>query len=616
MSMLAFLPFITIISAVLVLIFPKNLSGVIGTLGAFGSLLVAYLCFAHVQSLGEIHWVGFEWLPIAETPIRFSLFMDGLSSVMCMLITGVGSLIHLYSVGYMSHDEGRKRYFILLNLFFFFMLTLVLGSNFPVLFIGWEGVGVCSYLLIGYWFDTESFVNAGKKAFVVNRIGDIGLLVAMFLLLQQTGTLEFSELKKLWSEGNFLSPEYAFLVAGAVFFGATGKSAQIPLFVWLPDAMAGPTPVSALIHAATMVTAGVYLLARMDFLYMVAPEMQLIILMVAVLTAFVAATTALVQNDLKKVLAYSTVSQLGFMFVACATSSYGIALFHVLTHAFFKACLFLSAGTVIHAADGEQDMRRLGGLSKYLPVTFICFIVSVMSIAGIFPFSGYFSKHAIFEALATNTNTHIVPHVEFFSIALNLTAFLTAIYMMRALCLTFLGEYKGKGYPHEGGLVMTLPVVTLALLGAIGGYLLSQKLPGYLGRSLIEDFYVSHTSLLEGVEGSSIGIVGVVLGFLFFRRGAVPETIFTKTPFTYFLKGKWFFDECYEIFIIQPLSFFSQFLSSFVDGSLISGTIKAISGSVSVSGELVKAIQSGSLRGYIFFFLSAASLMLMWFVVG
>ncbi len=419
---------------------------------------------------------AYRWALIGRSNFEIAFYFDRLSAVMALIVTGVGSVIHVYSVGYMAHDKSFGRFFAYLNLFLFFMLLLVLGRSMLVLFVGWEGVGLASYLLIGFWFDDLANARAGKKAFVINRIGDAGFLLGMFVLYQAFGTLNMDSINSAFGIGA-AKVVPASLVGILLFIGASGKSAQIPLHVWLPDAMAGPTPVSALIHAATMVTAGVYLVARMSGVYLHAPEASAVIAVVGVATAFFAATIAIVQTDIKKVLAYSTVSQLGLMFLALGVGAYGVAIFHVVTHAFFKACLFLGAGSVIHALGGEQDIRKMGGLRKRIPVTFWTFAIATAAIAGIPPLAGFFSKDEIlwFAFASTRGGSPLLWAVA------ALTALMTAFYMFRLLWLTFLGrsrmDAKVEAHVHESPLSMTGVLMLLALLSAVGGFI---ALPHFL----------------------------------------------------------------------------------------------------------------------------------------
>ena len=413
--------------------------------------------------------VAYTWARIGERSFEIAFYLDRLSAVMALIVTGVGSVIHIYSIGYMHDDKSYARFFAYLNLFLFFMLSLVLGRSLLVLFVGWEGVGLASYLLIGFWFDDPVNAAAGKKAFVTNRIGDAGFLLGMFLLYWAFGTLDMDRINAAFASGPV--PIVSASLAGILLFiGASGKSAQIPLHVWLPDAMAGPTPVSALIHAATMVTAGVYLVARMSGLYLQAPAASMVVTVIGAATAFFAATIALAQTDIKKVLAYSTVSQLGFMFVALGVGAYGVGIFHVYTHAFFKACLFLGAGSVIHALSGEQDIRKMGGLAKRIPITFVTFAIATAAIAGIPPLAGFWSKDEIlWNAFASSSGGSPVLWA-----VMAATALMTAFYMFRLLWLTFLGSSRMdpevEHHVHESPLSMTGVLMVLALLSAVGGF--------------------------------------------------------------------------------------------------------------------------------------------------
>ena len=436
------------------------------------AFVVTVKCFLDLQAGGGAPLVDivYTWAVMGGSSFEVSFYFDRLSAVMVLIVTGVGSLIHLYSIGYMKDDTSYARYFSYLNLFLFFMLLLVLGRSLLVLFVGWEGVGLASYLLIGFWFEDPDKARAGKKAFITNRIGDAGFLLGMFVLYQALGTLDMDRINAAFM-ADALPAVSASLVGILLFIGASGKSAQIPLHVWLPDAMAGPTPVSALIHAATMVTAGVYLVARMSGIYLHAPEASAVIAAIGALTAFFAATIAVVQTDIKKVLAYSTISQLGFMFVALGVGAYSVAIFHLYTHAFFKACLFLGAGSVIHALGGEQDIRKMGGLARRIPVTFATFAVATAAIAGIPPLAGFFSKDEIlwFAFASSRGGSPLL-----FAVAAT-TALLTAFYMFRLLWLTFFGRSRmtpeTEHHVHESPASMTGVLIVLAILSAIGGFL-------------------------------------------------------------------------------------------------------------------------------------------------
>jgi NADH-quinone oxidoreductase subunit L len=596
--------------------FNKNISGWIATGASAAAFGVSCKSFSALGDGKALYCKLFDWIQVANLSIAFDLRFDRLSAVMCLIVTGVGTLIHLYSVSYMHEDEGRHRFFAYLNLFMFSMLTLVLGGNLPVLFIGWEGVGLCSYLLIGFWFKNISYAAAGRKAFVVNRIGDAGVLFAMFLLFWQFGTFDFYQLRDLVTtsvlDGNFYT-----LVAFGLFLGATGKSAQIPLFVWLPDAMAGPTPVSALIHAATMVTAGVYMMARLYFIFELAPHVTAIICVIALLTAFIAATTALTQFDIKKVLAYSTVSQLGFMFLAAASGAYWVAIFHVMTHAFFKACLFLGAGSVIHGCHHEQDMRHMGGLMKLMPLTAITYLISVLAIAGIAPLSGYYSKHAILAALEHNNNYFLHPYIGWIVIVANITAFLTAFYMTRSFAMTFLGEYRGHAHPHESNWKMVLPLIILAALAVIGGIFPGHHLAEYLSAVMPVEEGHHAEGILDSIIHSWIGILGVFLGLLFYTKlSTVPQKIYAVfTPLGKLFSAKWYFDEIYGALITRPLEAAAKLLWKDVDQSLIDGAVNGTAAFVDINGEIVRTLQTGQIRHYAFYMFLSTVLVILFYMV-
>lgn len=596
----------------------KDSAGWIATAASTLSFLWVLKAFFALPASGSLQDTLFSWLNIADLHLPFTLRFDALSAVMCLVVTGVGSLIHLYSVGYMAEDESRPRFFAYLNLFMFSMLCLVLGGNLLVLFIGWEGVGLCSYLLIGFWFKNLSFAAAGRKAFVVNRIGDAGFLLGMFLLFDSLGTLDFFDLQGIIAvAGNDLPAEFYTLVAICLFVGACGKSAQIPLFVWLPDAMAGPTPVSALIHAATMVTAGVYMLARLGFFFLHAPYAMAIIFVIALLTAFVAATTALVQNDIKKVLAYSTVSQLGFMFMAAAAGAFWVAIFHVVTHAFFKACLFLGAGSVIHGCHHEQDMRHMGGLLKKMPITAITYGVSVLAISGIFFFSGYQSKHAIVSALQHWHTPFLQAHMSNLLLLVNFTAFLTAFYMTRSFAMTFLGSYRGHAHPHESPWQMTVPLIVLALLAAFGGLLLHNALPHFLSSVLGQPGAHAEESILQALAHSWIGISGVALALLLYTQfRAVPSFIFERSkPLSLLLAGKYYFDEIYAAGLVRPLQNCADWLWKFVDQGVIDGTVNGTAQLVDISGEVRQVTQTGQIRFYALMIFVGTVVMIVFYLV-
>ncbi len=548
---------------------------------------------------------AYRWALIGRSNFEIAFYFDRLSAVMTLIVTGVGSVIHIYSVGYMAHDKSFGRFFAYLNLFLFFMLLLVLGRSLLVLFVGWEGVGLASYLLIGFWFDDLANARAGKKAFITNRIGDAGFLLGMFVLYQAFGTLDMDRINAAFGIGA-AAVVPATLVGILLFIGATGKSAQIPLHVWLPDAMAGPTPVSALIHAATMVTAGVYLVARMSGVYLQAPEASMVIAVVGLGTAFFAATIAIVQTDIKKVLAYSTVSQLGLMFLALGVGAYGVAIFHVMTHAFFKACLFLGAGSVIHALGGEQDIRKMGGLARKIPVTFATFAIATAAIAGIPPLAGFFSKDEIlWYAFASSRGGSPV----LWAVAA-LTALMTAFYMFRLLWLTFFGRSRMtpevEHHVHESPLSMTGVLMLLALLSAVGGFF---ALPHFLEPQLPlpkipEDLHHFETTLL--VVSIAIALAGLA-GAAFVFGGPLSRAEGLRQRFAglhRWLSGKYFIDELYERLIGNPLVWVSdRVFLRLGDRALLDGTLNGLAAQGQRSAGLLSRVQAGSLQLYVWFVL-------------
>lgn len=556
----------------------------------------------------------YRWATIGDRTFDITFYFDRLSAIMTLIVTGVGSVIHIYSTGYMHDDKSFGRFFAYLNLFLFFMLLLVLGRSMLVLFVGWEGVGLASYLLIGFWFDDLANAVAGRKAFITNRIGDAGFLLGMFLLYRAFGTLDMDVINTAFTTGAATMVS-ASLVGMFLFVGATGKSAQIPLYVWLPDAMAGPTPVSALIHAATMVTAGVYLVARMSGLYLQAPEASQVMAVIGVLTAFVAASIALVQHDIKKVLAYSTVSQLGFMFVALGVGAYGVAIFHVVTHAFFKACLFLGAGSVIHALGGEQDIRKMGGLRTRIPVTFWTFAVATAAIAGIPGLAGFFSKDEIlWYAFASERGG-----APWLWAVGALTAFMTAFYMTRLLWLTFFGASRMspevEHHVHESPLSMTGVLGVLAVLSAVGGYI---GIPHFLEPMIplpkvVESLeHYEHTLLYVSV---AIALAGVGLAVLLYRGPASrPAGIARATGPVYgILQGKYFVDELYAATLVRPLAWFSEkVLFQGADRLLIDGSLNRLAGVAQRTAGLLGRVQTGSLQLYALFVMVGIVGALLW----
>jgi NADH-quinone oxidoreductase subunit L len=555
-------------------------------------------------------YLGFEWIEAGGFRVPLSLLVDPLSSVMMLVVTGVGSLIHIYSLGYMAEDEDRVRYFSHLNLFTFFMLLLVLGGSLPLLFVGWEGVGLCSYLLIGFWYRKDSASAAGLKAFVVNRVGDVGLILGMVFMYHALGSLDLVEIadnagalasERLWEFGPVT------VATLLLFLGATGKSAQIPLHVWLPDAMEGPTPVSALIHAATMVTAGVYLVARLAPLFHVSATAMMVVAVVGAITALMAATIALVQTDIKRVLAYSTVSQLGYMFLACGVGAFGVGIFHLYTHAFFKALLFLGSGSVIHALSGEQDMRRMGGLWSKIPWTFGTFLVGTLAIAGIPPLAGFFSKDEILLG-ALGTGRTIL-----FGLAL-FTALLTAFYMARLLFLTFFGPFRAghaaegdaAHHVHESPWVMLGPLVLLAVGSAAGGFL---KVPATVQPVFrLGDEHVPHAAWLP-VAATLTAVAGILGAYYLYL--ATPELRASLAralhPALSVFRAKYFFDDVYNGFVRRAVVGGSDaLLWRKVDVGVIDGLVNGTARLFGAWAERFRPVQTGFVRHYALLVLAGA----------
>jgi len=585
----------------------KTLTGIIGSGVILASFLISVYVFFSVKG-GNTHVAHyFDFINTTSLKVGFDFQIDQLSSIFLLIITGVGFLIHVYSTSYM-HEESSKdfaKYFSYLNLFVFSMLLLVMGGNYIIMFIGWEGVGLCSYLLIGFWFKNNDFNNAAKKAFVMNRIGDLGFLLAVFWLLSKLGT---SDYQQVFANVSKLT---AFDITGItmlLFVGATGKSAQIPLYTWLPDAMAGPTPVSALIHAATMVTAGIYMIARSNILFTMAPATQTVIAIVGLATVILAATIALKQNDIKKVLAYSTVSQLGYMFLALGVGAYTGAVFHVMTHAFFKALLFLGAGSVIHAMGGEQDMRNMGGLKKHMSITHITFLLGCLAIAGMPPFSGFFSKDEILAGAFAKSPLLWGVGV--------LGALMTAFYMFRLYAMTFLGKFRGthdqEHHLHESPAAITFPLIVLAILAVIGGWI---GIPEFMlhGGHRLEAFLepifsqsnaiaakheVSHTTeyILMGISvgGALIALLYAWNKFRKYEKTGAEETGMGKV-----LANKWYVDELYDAIIVKPLHSIAAALNNVVEKSIIDGFVNGVGKAVNYGSRQIRLIQSGQIGTYV-----------------
>jgi NADH-quinone oxidoreductase subunit L len=559
----------------------------------------------------------YSWLPAGEFSASIGFQLDPLSMTMVLVVTGVGFLIHLYSVGYMHGDGGYARYFAYLNLFTFAMLLLVMADNFLLLFVGWEGVGLCSYLLIGYWFEDRAKAEAGKKAFIVNRIGDFGFLLGIFLIFWTFGSVAFADVLPEAATRLTLGGDLAFWICLFLFVGAVGKSAQIPLFVWLPDAMAGPTPVSALIHAATMVTAGVYMVARVHALYEMAPQVLAVVAGIGAATALFAATIGIVQNDIKKVLAYSTISQLGYMFLGVGVAAFSAGIFHLVTHAFFKAVLFLGAGSVIHALHGEQDMRAMGGLKPKLPITYWTMLAATLAIAGVPPLAGFVSKDEILWR--TWDGGHSVLWVIGF-----ITAGLTAAYMFRLFFLTFHGSFRGTKdqweHAHESPWTMTVPLVILGGLSVVGGWIglpaalgqplggIANRVEGWLAPVFEAGEYAAHEPhaippIEYGLMTASVAIatLGILIAYwAYLRDPDLPGRVVARSRGVYtLLNGKYFVDELYDFLIVRPFYALSRFAWRVIDDGLIDGLGVGGTGALVKRGSwIVSRWETGYVQGY------------------
>lgn len=584
------------------------MTSVIGSGSVLASFIISVVLFLDVKNNGATVATYFNFIEVTDFKIPFAFQIDQLSSLFLLIITGIGFLIHLYSTAYMKDETNDHfaRYFAYLNLFVFSMLLLVMGANYVIMFIGWEGVGLCSYLLIGYWFKNTNYNYAAKKAFVMNRIGDLGFLLGIFWLLSKLGTVNYGE---VFANTASLTPTDITGITLLLFVGAMGKSAQIPLYTWLPDAMAGPTPVSALIHAATMVTAGIYMIARSNILYTMAPLTQNVVAIVGLATAILAATIALKQNDIKKVLAYSTVSQLGYMFLGLGVGAYTGAVFHVMTHAFFKALLFLGAGSVIHAMHHEQDVRFMGGLKKYMPITHITFLLACLAIAGVPPFSGFFSKDEILVGAYIKN-----PIFYYIGVA---GALMTAFYMFRLYALTFLGKFRGtheqEHHLHESPSAMTIPLIVLAILSVLGGFLgipaLFAENAHVLDKWLDPIFKASHEyttahDLSHSTEWIMMGVVTllIVIVIVFsWRKFSSNATFEENNGVGKVLENKWYVDELYDSVIVNPLTNFSSFLKNVVERSGIDGAVNGVGRFVNYSSRQMRLLQSGLVGNYILF---------------
>ena len=621
------IPFIPALSTLILALFgqklPKKYVSFQACFAIFASFAISVISFIGLLQTSHEHLPIvknlFSWIHAGNFQADLALQLDPLSCIMALVVTGVGFLIHVYSVGYMAHDEGYTRYFTYLNLFTFAMLILVMGSNLVVMFVGWEGVGLCSYLLIGFWFDKHSAANAGKKAFIVNRIGDAAFLLGIFFIFINIGSGEFSVINAAIG-GGAITQGLATLIAILLFAGATGKSAQIPLYIWLPDAMEGPTPVSALIHAATMVTAGVYMVARMNVLYTFSGSANSVVAIIGAVTAVFAATMALTQNDIKRVLAYSTISQIGYMFIGCGVGAYAAGMFHLYTHAFFKSLLFLAAGSVMHALSGELNMQKMGGLRKYLPLTYPTFLIGAIAIAGIPFLSGFFSKDAILTSAYANG--------QYFVWALGIFgAVLTAFYMFRLIFLTFFGDErltpKAKEHLHESPPAMTIPLVLLAFFSIVAGYV---GLPVVFGKDLnffgrflepvIHSAHEVHLSL--GTEwmliliAIAVAVTGIFIAWVFYiKNPKIPYNLVARFPRLYkLLFNKYYVDEIINTTFVNSTIKGSEIVYDHFDLKVIDGIVNGSAKTTHFFGKVLSYFQTGFIKDYALIFLLGAILLL------
>ena len=615
-ALVSFIPVLPLLGFVLIGLYvhrlPHKFSSFIACSSVLGSFLLSLVVFVQLllspADQRSITVDVISWISTAGFSANISFLIDPLSSIMLLVITGVGFLIHVYSIGYMHDDPAFSRFFSYLNLFIFFMLLLVMGSNYLLMFVGWEGVGLCSYLLIGFWFKNHDYNKAANKAFIMNRIGDLGLLLGVFLIFINFGSIDY---KTVLANPAAIGVPTITLITILLFIGAMGKSAQIPLYTWLPDAMAGPTPVSALIHAATMVTAGVYMVARNNVLYSLAPASMQLVLVIGLCTALFAATIAVAQNDIKKVLAYSTVSQLGLMFVALGLGAYTSGIFHMVTHAFFKALLFLGAGSVIHALQGEQDIRRMGGLKKHLPVTFMTFLIAVLAISGIPPFAGFFSK----DEILANAFAHS-PAV--WAIAL-LASLLTVFYMFRLFYLTFYGAERAGSdvmhHIHESPKNMAVPLMVLAVLSFVGGFMNVPE--ALMGSSWLQDYLspvfapsaniLSHHHLDHSTEYM---LMAIVIGFtavvifmaysMYVKKQQLPVEDEKLAGVGKLLYHKYYVDEIYDSLVVKPVHWFGKIGDTVIERLAIDRVVNAFGELTRGGSQLLSRFQTGSIGFYIF----------------
>lgn len=589
----------------------KGMVGIIGSGSILGSFVLSIITFMQVRSGNVFNITYFDFIKVGTLKIPFAFQADQLTSIFLLIITGVGFLIHVYSISYMHDEKPHQfaKYFCYLNLFVFSMLLLVMGANFVIMYLGWEGVAVCSYLLIGFWFKNKDYTKAASKAFIMNRVGDLAFLIALFMIANKLGSLTFIEIFTPQALAH-LSHFDITIITSLLFIGATAKSAQIPLYTWLPDAMAGPTPVSALIHAATMVTAGIYMIARSNLMFSMAPETLKCIAIIGIATALLSATIALKQNDIKKVLAYSTVSQLGYMFLALGTGAYVAAVFHVMTHAFFKALLFLGSGSVIHAMGGEQDIRKMGGLSKYMRITDITFLIGCLAIAGIPGLSGFFSKDEILaNAFATSPALYVLGVAG---------ALLTAYYMFRLYVTTFKGRFRGtkeqEHHLHESPSAITIPLIVLAVLSVVGGYVGIPEIIMHGAHSLQEFlnpvFAQSYTELAKHqhehpshntewlLMGASTVLVIISIVIAWLRYSKKPDLEDAK-GFGKLLENKWYVDEFYETAFVKPVNALGKFLNTIFETKVVDGIVNGVGKLLNYGSRQLRWLQSGQTGAYI-----------------
>ena len=601
----------------------KGLSGTIASLSILASFVLSVLIFIELNgSVEKSHVIDlFSWISSGALNIPFEFLIDPLSSWFLLIITGIGFLIHIYSIGYMHEDDGFSRFFTYLNLFVFFMLLLVLGNNYLIMFIGWEGVGLCSYLLIGFWFKNTAYNNAARKAFVMNRIGDLGFLLGIILIFVTYGSISYDQ---VFVKAGTVDTSVVTAIALLLFIGAMGKSAQIPLYTWLPDAMAGPTPVSALIHAATMVTAGIFMVTRSNVFYSISDTAGMVVAVVGAATALFAATIGLLQNDIKKILAYSTVSQLGLMFLGLGVGAYSSSVFHVTTHAFFKALLFLGAGSVIHAMGGEQDIRKMGGLKGHIKITFLTMLIGTIAISGIPPFSGFFSKD---EILA-----HVYEHNKVLWLVGMITSMLTAFYMFRMMFVTFWGKFRGthaqEHHLHESPSSMTIPLIVLAILSVLGGALGLPEFwgtPNWMHHWLDEIIVRKNPSILHhDTEWTLMGLaVAGAVAVIYFahmmynKSKVLPaEKEEQLKPWQRLIYNKYWIDELYDAIVRKPLDLISEIFHKFLDIAMIDGIVNGVGVAVKGIGSGVRLLQQGNIGFYVVsMVLGAAFILLVTFLI-